>query len=447
MSHLPPALSQLEWDDAQLRFLAAAGSILVASLDYEEVLGNIARLAVPFIADWCAIYVADPGGLRRLSVVCADPADEPLAEALRRMKSPPAAIALSRRAAACGRTILIDPVTDAIYEGGPADSAYLRLLRQIGQRSLLVVPLAVRGETRGAISFSITSSGRRFCPQIVALAEEICRRTALAVDNALLMRSARRRLSELTTVQRVAQAITSDLRLDQICQTVVDQIHRAFDYQMISIYLREGDALYLQSVVGYDSVIATIQLSQGASGRVARSGEAVFVRDARQDSDFMFAMPDICQAIIVPLRYSDGPPLGILAVESNGVPLLTDDDLALLSLLADQVSVAVVNARLFASVEDSARRFSSLVESAGSLIICTAPDLRISEFNREAQRVYGVARAAALGTSYLEQFVAPEQRAMLAARAQAALVGHPATFESTWRIVSGEERTFVWTLT
>src|SRR6266571_4832556 len=54
-----------------------------------------------------------------------------------------------------------------------------------------------------------------------------------------------RRLAELTTVQRVARAINSTLDLDAIFQTVVSQINSAFNYQMVSIYLREGDGLRL----------------------------------------------------------------------------------------------------------------------------------------------------------------------------------------------------------
>ncbi|MBX0328945.1 GAF domain-containing protein [Oscillochloris sp. ZM17-4] len=443
----PPAGLQFEWDDEQLRFLTAAGSILVASLDYEQVLTGIARLVVSFLSDWCSISVVESGDIRQIALACRNPAHEPIISALQQLKPSASSMALSRQAIERRETILSDPVDDTRYTLHAENAEYLQLMRQIGPRSSLVVPLAVRNEIRGAISFTMSPPDHRITPRIVALAEELCRRTALAVDNALLMRAAQRRLNELTTVQRVAQAITSDLRLDQICQTVVDQINRAFGYQLISIYLREGEALYLQSVIGYDSVIPVIQLAQGASGRVARSGEPVFVRAAAQDPDFMFAMPGICQAIIVPLRYGDGPALGTLAVESNGTPILNDDDLALLTLLADQVSVAVMNARLFARVEDSARRFSSLIELAGSVIICTAPDLSITEFNREAERVYGVARTEVLGTSYLRRFVNPDHRDRFAAHAWSALAGQPTTFETTWQIPTGEERSFVWILT
>ena len=76
-----------------------------------------------------------------------------------------------------------------------------------------------------------------------------------------------RRLAELTTVQRVARAINSTLDLEAIFQTVVAQINSAFNYQMVSIYLREGDGLRLQAYLGYEEVIEFIGLNQGVSGR------------------------------------------------------------------------------------------------------------------------------------------------------------------------------------
>jgi GAF domain-containing protein len=168
-----------------------------------------------------------------------------------------------------------------------------------------------------------------------------------------------RRLAELTTVQRVARAINSTLDLDAIFQTVVDQINTAFNYQMVSIYLREGDGLRLQAYLGYDEVMSFIRLDQAVSGRVARTGQPVFVSDAERDPDFIVVRPGTRQAIIVPLKDGDGQVLGTLLVESLGEPVLTENDFTLLTLLADQISVAIVNVRLFAErrrAEEALRR-------------------------------------------------------------------------------------------
>lgn len=161
-----------------------------------------------------------------------------------------------------------------------------------------------------------------------------------------------RRIAEVTTVQRVAQAISSTMDLGAIFHTVVSQISRAFGYEMVSIFLREGDGLWLRADLGYQDIPCYIGLDEGVSGRVARTGQPVFVRDARADADFLFALPGTRQSIIVPLKDADGEVLGTLAVESTGMPDLAEDDLGMLTLLADQVSVAIVNVRLFAALEE-----------------------------------------------------------------------------------------------
>jgi signal transduction histidine kinase/CheY-like chemotaxis protein len=204
-------------------------------------------------------------------------------------------------------------------------------------------------------------------------AEAVRAAEALARREVEAHQGAQRRLAELTTVQRVARAINSTLRLEEVFQAVVHQISEAFGYQMVSIHLATEDGLALQACVGYEKVIPFIPFNQGMTGRVARTGRAEFVRDASQDQDFLFARPDVRQGIIVPLRGHDGEVLGTLGIESTGEPVLTEVDLALLELLADQVSVAVANARLYTQAtrrqeeaEELARVARTLTESLDS---------------------------------------------------------------------------------
>jgi PAS domain S-box-containing protein len=261
------------------------------------------------------------------------------------------------------------------------------------------------------------------------------------------LRAAQRRLTELATVQRVARVVTSALRLEQICAAVVQQLHEAFGYPLVSIYLREGDELHLQASIGYHATMDVIRLDQGVSGRVVRSGQPAFVYNAAEDPEFIAVEPEICQGIIVPLRFSDGPALGTISVESTGDPLLTDDDLSLLSLLADQISVAVVNARLFARAEESVHRFRSLVQAAGSVIFCVDAELCVTEFNREAERIFGVARDTVIGRSYVEWFIAEHEHETIRSISHRALAGEQLRpFEWPVDCADGVERSFVWTV-
>ncbi|MFV9504771.1 MAG: GAF domain-containing protein [Oscillochloridaceae bacterium umkhey_bin13] len=438
------------WSDAQAHFLAAAGSVLAASLDYEQILAQIAKLAVPTLGDWCSVALAEPGRpLRRVAMACADPAMRPLAEAICRLPLSEQNTYAYTEVLASGEPALLEYPADLteLQNWLHTAPAHFTLTQQMAPRLSYTVPLKVHGQTYGAITYTMTTSGRGFTPERRALAEELARRIAIAVDNALLYRGAQRRLAELTTVQQVARMVSGALNLDQICRTVVMQTSAAFGYRMISIYLREGDVLLLQAELGYRDVLERISIDQGVIGRVARQGQAQFVRDAASDPDFLFAVAEIQQGIFVPLRYADGPTLGVLGIESTGDPRLNDDDLRILTLLADQLSVALINARLFLRLEDAASRWRALVETATNVVICLDPVLRVTEFNQRAEQIFGVSREQALGQDYLHTFVAPQDRITLAGLAAMALSGQPPRpLELVVERDDGALQTLLWTL-
>ncbi len=336
-------------------FLDQAGTLLAGSLDYEVTLSNLARLTVPILADWTIIHMLDEQGRARRVALAASEAEPQAFVGAFSDEQPlnPHAAHGFLQVLRTGKPELIPQITDEILQHVIADPERIPLIKQIGFHSIVTVPLIARGSTLGTISLLTASSGRTYTPDALALAEEFARRAALAVDNARLYQAAQRRTDEQVTLQHVAATINSALGLDAIFNTVVKEIHTAFGYNLVSIYLREGDVLALQAYTGYDNVLSFIDIDQGVSGRVARTGEPAFVRAARDDADFLVAAPHTEQAIIVPLKSGDGSVLGTLAVESNGEPQLTDDDFALLTLLADQVSVAVTNARLFANLRES----------------------------------------------------------------------------------------------
>lgn len=216
-------------------------------------------------------------------------------------------------------------------------------------RATVGLPIKSGEAVVGVLVLTYIEEDRLFDKDKVELLERFAQLASLALDNARLYASAQRRLSELTTVQRVANAINSNLQLDEVFQILVDQISSAFGYEMVSVYLRSGDGLALQAYVGYNEIKPRtfLRLDQAVSGRVARTGQAIFVQDASQDADFITIVPGTQQAIIVPLKSGNGQVLGTLLVESAGRPVLTEQDFSLLTLLANQVSVAVENNRLF----------------------------------------------------------------------------------------------------
>ncbi|MBI4496774.1 MAG: PAS domain S-box protein, partial [Chloroflexi bacterium] len=192
--------ARVEAEAAQQRlaFLTEASTLLADSLDYETTLQNVARLAVPHLADWCTVHIAeDDGALRRVAVVHADPAQEAMLREIRRRYP----LDLDRphpvtQVLTTGRPLLYPAVPEAVLETIAQDAAYRAMIRAVGIGSVSIVPLQARGRTLGTLTLVSAAPGR-YGPADLALAEELARRAALAIDNARLYRAAedqRRRL-------------------------------------------------------------------------------------------------------------------------------------------------------------------------------------------------------------------------------------------------------------
>jgi len=172
------------------RFLAHASAFLSSSLDYETTLRALARLAVPMFGDYCAVDVLkEDGAFARVDLVVDDPNRRGVAEALKRY--PP-------------KLMVEGPAVRAIKSGepfidndtGPEKAArsaqtpeHLELLRRFGVRSFQMVPLRSRGRTLGLLTTG-SFSGRQYTEHDLALAQEVATRAGLALDNAMLYRTA-----------------------------------------------------------------------------------------------------------------------------------------------------------------------------------------------------------------------------------------------------------------
>ena len=172
------ARAEAEAAQQRLLFLAEASKQLGDSLNYQVTLRNVARLAIPTLADWCIVDLFDEGAsLRQLAVAHADPAKEALIRELRQRFSPDASHPI-QRAIRTGRSELAPRIEDGELVARARGPEHLRLLRALGIYAHIVVPLVARGRTLGAISFVRAGSGRGYDEADLALAEELGRRRA-----------------------------------------------------------------------------------------------------------------------------------------------------------------------------------------------------------------------------------------------------------------------------
>ncbi|WP_437610410.1 GAF domain-containing sensor histidine kinase [Sorangium sp. So ce834] len=182
-------------------FLSEASRLLSSSLNYEATLVRVARLPVPFVADWCMVDIIEREAmLRRAVVVHADPQKSELARLLQGQTPMDSVLPAGvSRVLQTGEAVLCEiagaPAPEgerAAHDGEPPVSASEALLRELGLQRYISVPLVTRGTMLGVLTIA---SGRDDLPYGVedrALAEDLGRRAALAIDNARLYESAQR---------------------------------------------------------------------------------------------------------------------------------------------------------------------------------------------------------------------------------------------------------------
>ncbi|MBA3819092.1 MAG: GAF domain-containing sensor histidine kinase [Deltaproteobacteria bacterium] len=173
-------------------FLLRASQVLGSSLDTDETLRNVAALAVPTIADWCAIELVDADGASsQVAVAHIDPAKVALAREVR-LRYPPQRDAATGvpNVLRTGRSELYPEISDELLVASAHDEEHLRILRELGLRSAMVVPIKDRGRLVGAITF-VTADERRYGGPDLLMAEQLADRAGAAIGNAALYDEAR----------------------------------------------------------------------------------------------------------------------------------------------------------------------------------------------------------------------------------------------------------------
>jgi PAS domain S-box-containing protein len=183
-----------ETAEKRAAFLAEVSSILASSMEDQSTLLNVAGLAVPEFADSCSIhFLKEDGTLECLAVARENGTTQAEVEDFRQsyplpgMPSPALARVLKT-----GRPELNPEPGDLEMEAKGAARRHLEILRRLSPSSSMVVPLLAQGRVLGTLVFNVSLTRRRYGPTDLSFAEEVARRTALAVDSARLYREAHR---------------------------------------------------------------------------------------------------------------------------------------------------------------------------------------------------------------------------------------------------------------
>ncbi len=269
-------------------------------------------------------------------------------------------------------------------------------------RSAIFVPLIAQERVIGAMAIQ-SYRPAAFTPDHQRLLSIIANQAAAAIENARLFQQAQRRARQLTLIGQVSRQVTAVLELDDLFQRVVTLIHQTFGYYHVALCTVDEarQEVVFQASLRPELEDLRLPLGEGLVGSVAQSGEPALVNDVSRDERYLFlaALPETRSELVVPLKV-EGRVLGVLDVQSDGLHAFSNDDLFILETLADQVAIAIQEARMYAQAQERARQLAVISEVGRAVV-------SILDLDRLLDQVVMLVQTR-LGYPYVSLFVVSE---------------------------------------
>lgn len=377
------ALAAAEDARRRLSLVAESSRVLATSLDPETALVNLAHLVTPAIADWCIIDVLTAGGtLQQIALAHVDPDREESARELRRRyppspEEPPHPIFQVIQG---GRSILNETIGIDDLRARARDPDHLALLQGMDIRSHMIVPLSLRGRVLGAMSFVCGPSGRHFTVDDLALAEEIGRRAARAIDTAHLYAAEQRARAEAEEAARRMHVTNSLIALAASALDLGDVFDEfgailrlliPFVHASVSLSAPDEEELTTPYVKGPNLQLAPERLAGPKTGTVRGwviDRSRPYIRtDTAETPEFaeddLLARAGIRSYLVAPMRVG-GRVIGTLNLGHDLPGTYTDAHARFAQPVADQLALTVSRFQLFDQVQRRAGELSETLQRA-----------------------------------------------------------------------------------
>ncbi|WP_375511595.1 PAS domain S-box protein [uncultured Nostoc sp.] len=360
-------ISERKQVEATQNFLVEASTLLAASLDYEITLKSVANLAVPTLADWCIVDVfQEDWSSKQIAIAIADPTKQNTLDEIQRRYPPKTEAKQLVWQLGLGISVFYPEFSDSHLVQMAQNQEHLQLLRSLGIRSLMVIPVRSRGQLFGAISFFTAESDRHYQQTDLALAEDIARRAATAIDNARLYQETERSVNRTILLQRITAAFSEALTPQQVADVVVNQGIAALEATGGSVVLltEGGTTLKVVQAIGYPQTLintwATFPIT--ASNQIAetvRTGQPIFLENL---AAMIARYPDLADVVTViannawasiPL-VAEGKVIGALGLSFTTGQIFNEEDRGFMLTLGQQCAQAIARAQLY-EAEKTAR--------------------------------------------------------------------------------------------
>ena len=256
------------------------------------------------------------------------------------------------------------------------------LVERVGWKSVIAVPLIYQDQVLGAMACFATSDAEPPDGEL-RLLTTIANQTSLAVRNTTLFQDQQRRADQLRTLNEIDQRIGAILSVDELMPYVTRTLHETFDYYNVAIFLLSNDdthELILKAASGWEADRTapgwTLHRDETSiNAWVANNVEPLLINDVSRDPRYHeSSSPGIIRAeLCVPIRVS-GLLVGTLDVQSSQLNAFDEVDATMMQAMADQVGVALHNAKLYQEQQRRADQLRTVNEVSKKIAAILSPD-------------------------------------------------------------------------
>jgi PAS domain S-box-containing protein len=405
---LKQAEDALKQRNQELATLNAINTAVSQSLDLDEILNAaLGKVLELMHLDAGAIYLADLENYE-LNLVVHRGISKEFAQKIKSIRVDQKTVETVKAEGKLRRFILSAKVVMK------ARTELKRILSAIKKEGLSldsggIVLLQAKDKIVGLITVA-SRTPRQFSKKELQLLTSISQQIAVAIDNAKLYEDEQRRTRQLGLINQLDKRITSILDSDELLQESTELIHETFGYYYVSIFLVEPGTndLVLKVEAGNHDVITPKGFRQpmdvGMLGLAARLGESILANDVSKEPSYVAAdLTETKSELDIPIKYSNKM-LGVLDLQSKKLNAFDDRDIAVFETLADQIAVAIENARLYESAQkeiterkqaeealaESEHEKAIILDSLSEIVIYHDKELRVIWVNRAASASAGV---------------------------------------------------------
>jgi PAS domain S-box-containing protein len=377
-------------DEARRWFIAEASALLTSSLDFDKTLTTIAELAVPRIADWCAINVlTEQGTLRRLVVTHKDPKKIEITQRLQRY---PAVAKPASEVAATGQSVLVEAISEQHLRALASSDEQFELLRGLGLHSYVTVPLRAGDRILGALTLA-NAEGARLDRRDLQMAEELGRRAGTAMDNARLYEDAQRarQIAESSAarallIQEVTAALSEAPTPSIVTEVVTSLGTKVVGASAAVIYEIDagGEEITLVRAMGYPAELLETHRRFAMDANmplveVIRTGRPLFLRQ-REELDTRYPglvrpAPLFAAWVALPLQV-EGRRLGSLGMAFKTPREFDEQERDFIVTMSRLCAQALERANLYEAAQKARAEAESARRTRENLLTIVSHDLR-----------------------------------------------------------------------